>query len=87
VTLLGGPLAVLNAHQASNRAHLHQLVADVARELDITPEDSSTYQKHIENILQLSTAAAPTAPASSSRRSPGDDSFQSVDGEQGWMAG
>jgi hypothetical protein len=50
---LKGPLAGLNALSCTNRAHLHQLVSDVGRVLDIKPQPPSKYVHHVESVLSV----------------------------------
>lgn len=52
-SMLGGPLAGINALSCGNRAQLHQLITDLATRLKIEPEQASTYQEQIDKILQL----------------------------------
>lgn len=51
--LLGGPLAGINALASANRSQLHQLIDDLSRELGLTPEPSSSFERHIDTISNL----------------------------------
>jgi hypothetical protein len=51
--ILAGPLAGINALNSENRSQLHQLISDLSKELGITPEPPSSYEHHIETILNL----------------------------------
>jgi hypothetical protein len=83
-SVMGGPLAGLNALRADNRAQLLQLVSDVARILGLRPEDGATYQEHIERVLQLpQPPTASTAPPVT--RTPAEPSAMPR-GPHGWMA-
>lgn len=56
VNVLGGPLIGINALRADNRAQLHQLVMNIARELQLTPEAPQVYERYIDAILTLGTS-------------------------------
>lgn len=53
VSVLGGPLANLNALKADNRAQLSRLVTEIARRLGIVPDDPAAYQTHINRIIAI----------------------------------
>jgi len=53
---LKGPLSGLNALSAANRAHIHQLVADLGRLLDIVPQPPATYGQQVEGVLSVPAA-------------------------------
>ena len=52
-SILGGPLAGLNALRADNLSQMHQLVAELGAHLSISPEGAAGYQQHLDAILQL----------------------------------
>jgi hypothetical protein len=52
-SILGGPLAGLNALRADNRSQLLQLVTDLGRVLSIAPEGPAGYENHVSRILEL----------------------------------
>jgi hypothetical protein len=51
--ILKGPLSDLNALSCGNRPELHQLVDDLAKELNIAPEPPQAYQRYIDAILAI----------------------------------
>jgi hypothetical protein len=55
VSLLGGPLAGLNALRSDSRAQLQQLVGDIAQLLHLSPEPPQVYENAVEAILRLGT--------------------------------
>jgi hypothetical protein len=62
-SVLGGPLAGLNALRSDSRAQLQQLVTDLAQTLGIRPEVPAGYEANIEAILALTVQDNPEAPA------------------------
>lgn len=58
-SMLGGPLAVLNALRADNRAQLLQLVNDVGATLAISPQPPAAYEDQIKAILELPPSSRP----------------------------
>lgn len=52
-SILTGPLSGINALRC-DRGQLHQLITDLAKELDVTPEPPAVYQDKIEKIVQHS---------------------------------
>lgn len=52
-SVLGGPLAGLNALSAASRPQLHQLISDLANALGIKSEEPAVYERHLEGVLQL----------------------------------
>jgi hypothetical protein len=65
---LRGPLVGLNAISCDSASQLHQLVADVSRNLGLQPEGAAVYQRHVDAIVYSAhpvqtadaLAAAPT---------------------------
>jgi hypothetical protein len=59
---LSGPLGLLNALSADNDAQLHQLLGDIAEQLDLTLQKPESYVRHITQVKQLAagTAHGPT---------------------------
>jgi hypothetical protein len=59
---LSGPLGLLNALSADNDAQLHQLLGDIAKQLDLTLQKPESYVRHITQVGQLAagTAHGPT---------------------------
>jgi hypothetical protein len=53
---LAGPLSLLNALSAENDAQLHQLLGDVAVQLQMTLHNPASYVKHIAMVKQLAEA-------------------------------
>lgn len=53
---LRGPLSGLNALSAASRVHLHQLIADLGRLLDIAPQPPASYAQQIEDVLSIPSA-------------------------------
>jgi len=51
--ILKGPLSGLNALSCSEGSQLHQLVNDLAKVLEITPEPPQAYQRYIDIILDI----------------------------------
>jgi len=49
--ILKSPLSGLNALSCSSASQLHQLVNDLAKELEIEPEAPQAYQRYIDEIL------------------------------------
>ena len=56
-SILGGPLAGLNALRADNPSQMHQLVAELGDHLSISPDGAAVYQQHLDAILQLAQVA------------------------------
>ena len=52
---LGGPLAGINALDASQTGQLHQLLGDVARHLSITLDQPSSYTDAIEELVKVAS--------------------------------
>ena len=50
--ILVGPLTGINA-LSSNRSQLHQLLYDLSNILGIELEPSASYERHIENIINI----------------------------------
>ncbi len=48
---LSGPLSATNGLRADDTADLHQLVRDLGRTLDRTPEDAAAYQRALDAVL------------------------------------
>lgn len=59
-SIMGGPLAGLNALRSDSRPQLQQLVTDLARALDIEPETPAAYEADIAAILALPADTQPT---------------------------
>lgn len=57
-SVMGGPLAGLNALRADNSAQLHQLVLDIGNQLSIAPQSASAYQRDLENVLAVAPATS-----------------------------
>lgn len=57
--VLGGPLVGINALNSTNRSQLSQLLDDLSRELSLALQPASSFQRHIETIINLS----PTTPS------------------------
>lgn len=53
---LGGPLSGFNALSCDSREQLFQLVADIGHELGVPPALPFSYQKHVDDLLEVSTA-------------------------------
>ncbi|MEW6657023.1 MAG: TIR domain-containing protein [Thermodesulfobacteriota bacterium] len=51
--ILEGPLKGLNALRCDNGAQLHQLIQDIAKELNLQHGNPAAYQKYIDKILSL----------------------------------
>jgi hypothetical protein len=51
-SILGGPLAGLNALSASNPAQLHQLLSELADALSLKLENAAAYHDHLEAVIQ-----------------------------------
>jgi hypothetical protein len=51
VSTLSGPLTGLNALSCDVPAQVHQLVSDIAQELDIPPNNASSYQKYVDALV------------------------------------
>jgi hypothetical protein len=56
-SVLGGPLAGLNALRADDRSQVIQLIHDLAEVLSITPESGAVYQEQLDAVL-----AVPSSP-------------------------
>jgi hypothetical protein len=52
-SILGSPLGGLNALRTDSREQLHQIVNDLGKVLNVTPESPAAYGKHIAAILAL----------------------------------
>lgn len=53
MSILEGPLTGLNALSCNNVSQLHQFIADIGKELKITPGNPAAYQKCIDEIVNL----------------------------------
>ncbi len=53
-TILRGPLSSLNALSCDEPAQIHQLLKDTALKLDSQLDDPSSYQRHIDALIQES---------------------------------
>ena len=68
-SILKGPISGLNALSCDRTSQLHQLVAEVGQQLDLTPEPAAVYQSAIEVIAERQESA-PAIPRSSAERDP-----------------
>lgn len=50
--LLRGPLSGYNALCLDNASQIHQIIKNLAEELDLTPTDPSVYHKYIDRLLK-----------------------------------
>lgn len=64
-SVLGGPLAGLNALRTDSAAQLHQLVAELAKALNLTAEAPAAYQHQLEQVLNVAPRSG--APANQQR--------------------
>ena len=51
--VLGGPLSGINALDSTNRSQLSQLLDDLSRELSLPQQPASSFQRHIDAIINL----------------------------------
>jgi hypothetical protein len=54
---LPGPIAGTNALRAEREAQMHQLVKDIANELNLPPPDASVYVDQLKAVVQISARA------------------------------
>jgi hypothetical protein len=85
---LSGPLGLLNALSADNDAQLHQLLGDIAEQLDLTPQKPESYVRHVAQVKQLAadTAHGPTVQPEA-RPTPTSDLRLSAEAQQLLLAG
>lgn len=84
---LEGPLSATNGLRADDPADLHQLVRDLARMLDRTPESPSAYQRNLDAVLaydasqptEAATEPAPRPTRSSRKLTASPDDFADAD--------
>jgi hypothetical protein len=69
MSILGGPLAGLNALRADAGAQLHQLVSDLGEQLAIKPQSPAVFDHALHDVLQLSPSSSKDSIASASRPS------------------
>jgi len=55
---LSGPLSLLNALSASSEAQLHQLLADIAQQLDVPLQPAASYIRNVTAVKALADAVA-----------------------------
>lgn len=67
---LSGPLSLLNALSASNDAQLHQLLADIARQLGLLVQPAASYVRNIAAVKSLAGSLANPATASTVAATP-----------------
>jgi predicted RNA-binding Zn-ribbon protein involved in translation (DUF1610 family) len=53
--VLGGPLAGINSLSSTNRSQLNQLLDDLSRELSLSLQPASSFQRQIDAIINLPT--------------------------------
>jgi len=85
---LSGPLGLLNALSADNDAQLHQLLGDIAEQLDLSLQKPESYVRHIAQVKQLAvgTAHGPTVQPEA-RPTPTSDLRLSAEAQQLLLAG
>lgn len=60
---LSGPLSLLNALLASDETQLHQLLDDIAKELKLPLQSTSSYLKHVSAVKRLADSVLVSSPA------------------------
>ncbi len=79
-TYLRGPLSSLNALNCNDAAQVHQMVDDLARVLDVTERTSpAAYQRHIDQLVELSKAGKPTSQSSMAVESVPEEDFPDLE--------
>ena len=61
--ILTGPLAALNALSCERADHLHQLIRELAKQIQVEQFSPDTYQRKIEHMLTLPKASKLVVPA------------------------
>jgi hypothetical protein len=59
---LSGPLSLLNALSANNEAQIHQLLADIAKQLGLTPQNTASYLRNVSAVKALADAVVTPNP-------------------------
>jgi hypothetical protein len=81
--VLTAPLSDLNAVDSRQPAQLYQLIGDLARELNVTAENPSVYQRNIEAIQQQVPAPpGDSAPADQEPQTQGPQDTISIEAQQ-----
>ncbi len=83
---LSAPLSGLNALSCESAGQLHQLISEVAKTLEITPEPPEVYEGNIETILYLGTSQENQGAVPQQRRQPGEGGTSKVGSSRGAFA-
>ena len=83
---LSAPLSGLNALSCESAGQLHQLVSEMAKTLEMTPEPPEVYEGNIETILYSGTSQGNQGAVPQQGRQPGEEGTSRVASSRGGSA-